>query len=120
MEIDAKALDMFRELRSGNLVVLATDNMDCFAEALSTRKFAAGIFDDVLCSSELKCLKEHPREFFGPWLAKHGMRFADAILIDDNPANCTAFELAGGQTVLYNHGRDFFEKLMGKLRAEKE
>ena len=82
-------------------VVLASDNMDCFAKALESRRGQIRIFDDFLVSSELGVLKGDPREFFGPWLRAMGLDFSRATLIDDDAVNVAAFREAGGHGVLY-------------------
>ena len=102
-------------------VVLATDNMDCFArtfdQARSRRRRSAPesetladwavICDDIICSSDIGALKaEDPTGFFGTWLSAHGLRFADAALIDDRADNCAAFADQGGTPVRYTMTSD--------------
>lgn len=98
----AEVVQQVKELRSRNLVVLASDNMDCFAQAVLVRRDLPRIFDDYLISSELKALKRDPHAFFGPWLSAAGLSFQDAILIDDSDENCSAFVSAGGRAVLFD------------------
>ena len=74
--------------------------MDCFVAAARARR-DIGFCDELLASSDLGVLKaEDPARFFGPWLDRHGLSFADAILVDDSPRNCVAFELYGGRAEL--------------------
>ncbi|MGF6881760.1 FMN phosphatase YigB (HAD superfamily) [Nocardia sp. GP40] len=108
------APDLLRTLtqaRSDALVVLATDNIDAFASAIRTHTHtprrqdqttptlvsSATVFDDLLSSSDLGVLKsQDPQRFFGPWLKQAGLRFADALLIDDRADNCAAFQAHAG------------------------
>jgi hypothetical protein len=95
MKVNVELFEILRTIRAEAIVVIATDNMDCFARAFtrahqSRRRFQHGrqtladwavICDDIICSSEAGALKsEDPQTFFGPWLAAHGVEFADAVL----------------------------------------
>jgi len=78
-------------------VVIATDNMDCMASMARQRRDIRSFSDDLISSSEVGVLKaEDPAGFFGAWLDRHGLTFANAVLLDDGKANCRAFEEAGG------------------------
>jgi FMN phosphatase YigB (HAD superfamily) len=103
------------------MIVLATDNMDCFAKTFNAARGSrrrldnasrtlaewAVICDDIICSSDVGALKaEDPVGFFGPWLAECGLDFSDALLIDDRADNCQAFELQGGSTILWKMGKN--------------
>ncbi len=118
MKVNTDLFDVLRGLRANATVVIATDNMDCFVSAYERARSKrrrrgqervtmadwAAICDDIISSSEVGALKEDPRSFFGPWLGKHGLRFGDAILIDDRPANCAAFVAAGGSAIEWKMG----------------
>lgn len=118
MRVNVGVLDALWRLTPVVPVVLATDNMDCFAKAITSartrkRKNArraefndwADLYDDVICSSDIGALKaENPQAFFGPTLAKYGLQFADALLIDDRADNCAAFRHEGGSTVQWKMG----------------
>jgi FMN phosphatase YigB (HAD superfamily) len=114
MRVNVELLQVLRNLRPAVLVVLATDNMDCFARtfgqshARRRRSPAASdrladwarICDDIVCSSEVGTLKaEDPARFFGPFFAEYGLSFSDALLIDDRVENCAAFRREGGSAV---------------------
>ncbi len=90
MRVNVELFEVLRGVRSKALVVLATDNMDCFARTFDhlrqrRRRPSTGsetladwalICDDIICSSEVGALKaEDPVGFFGPWLSAHGLRF---------------------------------------------
>lgn len=98
--------------------VIATDNAAVFDEAFRrarrTRRLAdaaqpdtmcelATHVDGLLCSSARGVLKaEDPAVFFGEWLARKGLRFADAVLVDDREDNRSAFEAQGGASIAWS------------------
>lgn len=112
MRINAQLVRSLKDAKtSGIKIVLATDNMDCFSEAIQQAKqhrkcfeeetisFAATVqlFDDILCSSEQRVLKrEDPQHFYEGWLKRQSFKFSDAILLDDLELNCDVFRAAGG------------------------
>lgn len=120
MSVNLDLLKRLSAVRTDAALVLATDNMDCFADAFARARASrrrpapdrpptlhrwAAVFDDLLCSSDLGRLKaEDPVGFFGPWLAGRGLRFGDAILVDDRADNCAAFERAGGRALRWAIG----------------
>ncbi|QDT45752.1 hypothetical protein Pan241w_58800 [Gimesia alba] len=119
MQINGPLNQFLQEARkAGIMIVLATDNMDCFHEAIQrarqqtpistqqklceTTSFvtAAQLFDDILCSSEQRVLKrENPQRFFSDWLNRHSFDFSDALLLDDLEINCNAFRSSGGTAI---------------------
>jgi FMN phosphatase YigB (HAD superfamily) len=106
-------------LRSRHWIVLATDNMDCFAAALAKRNDLQAVFDDYLVSSDLGVLKaEDPHRFFGPWLASHQVEIGDAMLIDDRMENCDRFREIGGQAILFNDSPQMWVHLKALTDAE--
>jgi hypothetical protein len=119
MTVNADLFDILRTARAEAIVVVATDNMDCFDRtfraaltrprrrppACETLADWAAICDDLICSSNAGTLKaEDPRAFFGPWLTAHGLGFADAVLIDDRADNCHAFTSHGGTAIRWKMG----------------
>lgn len=99
MSLDGEIVEVLQTIRQHSLVVLATDNMDCFANAIDKNREITNNFDDVLCSCEIGVLKDEPEQFFAPWLKRHGLSFRDAVLVDDSAQNCSAFEEAGGSAL---------------------
>lgn len=99
MRLDGEIVRVLQRIRQHSLVVLATDNMDCFVNAIDENREIRNSFDDVLCSCEVGALKEEPEHFFAPWLKRHRRSFRDAILVDDSAQNCQAFEEAGGSAI---------------------
>jgi len=101
-------------------LVLATDNTEPFAQAFERARARrapcravhhmadlAPLFDEILCSAAVGTPKaEDPARFFGPWLTTHGLRFADAVLVDDRPDNCEASIRAGGAAIKWQIGDD--------------
>lgn len=120
MRVDIELAACLRALAPQPLLVLATDNTDDFERAFRwanersrtkpdtpTLRGLAPIFEDIICSSATRVFKaEDPELFYGPWLAANGLRFKDALLIDDRPDNCEAFERSGGTAVLWSDQRD--------------
>jgi FMN phosphatase YigB (HAD superfamily) len=119
MTVNAELFEVLRAIRADAMVVIATDNMDCFARAFENARHHsrrrpreretladwAVICDDIICSSQAGTLKnEDPRAFFGPWLAEHGLSFADAVLVDDRADNCQAFTSQGGAAIQWKMG----------------
>jgi hypothetical protein len=131
MRVNAELFELLRLMRAEAMVVIATDNMDCFARAFDqaqrrrrspasereTLADWAAICDDLICSSHVTALKaEDPQAFFGPWLASGGMRFADAVLIDDRADNCAAFIACGGAAIRWKMGTDDISDVSGALK----
>jgi len=119
MKINVELLEALRRVRGQAFVVIATDNMDCFVRAFDyarsrarrskkareTLNNWAAFCDDIVCSSEVGQLKsEDPVGFFGPWLSAYGLRFSDALLIDDRADNCAAFVQQGGAVIQWKMG----------------
>jgi len=118
MTVSAGLFEVLRVIRAEAMVVIATDNMDCFARAFEHARSRrrpgrdretladwAVICDDIICSSQAGALEsEDPQAFFGPWLAIHGISFTDAVLIDDRADNCTAFTSQGGTAIQWKMG----------------
>lgn len=131
MKVNVALFEVLRVLRAEAMVVIATDNMDCFARAFTraqSRRRRPGraretladwavICDDIICSSEAGTLKgEDPQAFFRPWLAAHGVGFSDAVLIDDRADNCAAFTSQGGTAIQWKMGTNDISDLAGRLR----
>jgi FMN phosphatase YigB (HAD superfamily) len=131
MKVNAELFELLRHLRAEAMVVIATDNMDCFARAFEharTRKRHrnkdretladwAVICDDIICSSQAGALKsEDPQTFFGPWLTAHGVTFTEAVLIDDRADNCATFTAQGGTAIQWKMGTGTLTDLAAQLR----
>lgn len=110
MSINNELVEILESIQAHANIILATDNMDCFYEAISSvfvdhtinsqLKNGLTVFDDILCSSNLGVLKsENPHMFFRGWLQENSLTFADAILIDDCHQNCNAFIESGGEVI---------------------
>lgn len=131
MKVNIGLFEVLRLIRAETMVVVATDNMDCFARAFEKARSRrrrprleretladwAVICDDLICSSQAGALKsEDPQAFFGPWLAMHGFGFTDAVLIDDRADNCAAFTSQGGSTIQWKMGTSDISDLITRLR----
>lgn len=131
MQVNVSLFEVLRVIRAEAMVVIATDNMDCFERAFTrarSRRRRPGreretladwavICDDIICSSQAGALKsEDPQTFFGPWLAAHGVGFTDAVLIDDRADNCAAFTSQGGTAIQWKMGTSDISELASRLR----
>jgi hypothetical protein len=131
MKVNVELFEVLRVIRVEAMVVIATDNMDCFARAFEharrrSRRLKqeretladwAVICDDIICSSQAGALKsEDPLRFFGPWLAGHGVGFTDAVLIDDRADNCAAFTGRGGTAIEWKMGTNDISDVTRQLR----
>jgi hypothetical protein len=116
MKVNVELFEVLRKVQAQASVVVATDNMDCFARTFDQVRARARRLkpesetladwaitcDDIICSSDVGALKaEDPVRFFGPWLKAHGLQFCDAVLIDDRTDNCAAFASQGGTPIQY-------------------
>lgn len=132
MKINVGLLQLLRTTKAHASVVLATDNMDCFARTFDQARSRgrrpspesetladwAIICDDIICSSDVGTLKaEDPQGFFGHWLAANGLQFSDAALIDDRADNCAAFAAQGGTPVPYKMTTDEVADVSASLDA---
>ncbi|MDG4790173.1 hypothetical protein O7626_30350 [Micromonospora sp. WMMD1102] len=132
MRVNVELFDVLRTMKAMALVVIATDNMDCFVDTFDKARnrrtrppspqsetLAEWAFtcDDIICSSNVAALKsEDPVGFFGPWLAQTGLNFADAILVDDRADNCAAFRERGGATLQWKMGAQPVSEAADRLR----
>jgi hypothetical protein len=136
MRVNVDLVRGLQRLKSTAMVVLATDNMDCFQvafararrprarrhgrgrAAVETLAYWATVFDDIVCSSEVGALKaEDPVAFFGSFLSRHGLAFEDAALVDDRADNCHAFAERGGHPVWYDMDSGDVGEVMARLEG---
>ncbi len=132
MRVNAELFEVLRAMLAEAMVVIATDNMDCFARAFHNARHPqrrrvppwetladwAIICDDIICSSDVAALKaDDPQAFFGPWLDRHGMGFPDAVLIDDRADNCAAFTACGGTAIHWKMGANNISDIIGVLKS---
>ncbi len=117
MRVREAILDAVQRLPQLTLLVIATDNMDCFAESVS-RIRPLRSFHGVLCSSDLGVLKaEDPERFFGSLVRSHGLEPRDTLLVDDSASNCAAFEKWGGRALQFAPETDLDAILRWSQRA---
>jgi hypothetical protein len=131
MKVNVPLFQLLRRVRNTALVVIATDNMDCFEEAFRHVKHArrapsgaaerlvhwARDCDAIICSSSVQALKaEDPIGFFGPFLEALGLTFEDAALIDDRLDNCEAFAGQGGTPLRYAMRTDNVDRVERPLQ----
>lgn len=119
MRVSNEILDVIRAAPALTLSVLATDNMDCFIEAMPGMPQIHGAFHGALCSADLGVLKaEDPEAFFGECLRDAGLGPSRALLVDDSPANCAAFRAWGGHAIEYRGERTDLAQLREWLGLE--
>jgi hypothetical protein len=81
---------LVRQLQQqGCKVVVATDNMDCFSRWTVPALGLNLLFDDILNSHSLRCIKEDLDNnghsmFFSSYLMQHNVAAEDCVLIDDS------------------------------------
>ncbi|MDX6369358.1 MAG: hypothetical protein QOG93_860, partial [Gaiellaceae bacterium] len=107
-----RMLDLIRTLRRRSHIVLATDNTDCFTDALRRRTDLRRHFDDYLSSADLGVLKsDDAAAFFLPWMDARGLDPERAVLIDDRRRNCDGFERLGGTSIVFDDSEYCWTKL---------
>ncbi len=118
MTLDRKDyLKWIKKIRKkGKKVVIATDNVDTFDDytvpALKLNRY----FDDILCSFRLQKLKydvvDGKMLFFDDFLKKHGIRYDEAMLIDDSEETIKLCLQCGMQARLVRTPEDVLKTLM--------
>lgn len=102
------------------LVVIATDNMDCFSKGALKNNELNKIADDILCSSDLGLLKtQNITDFFGDWLSANSIQIENSLLIDDCETTCLAFKDAGGYAIHYNNYNSVMNSMLRWLNDTK-
>ncbi|MDQ1287832.1 MAG: hypothetical protein QG622_1397 [Actinomycetota bacterium] len=135
MRINVDMMRLLRVVRHRAFVVIASDNVDCFAQTyrrLTSRRRLdplteipppdslgawATSCDDLVCSSEVGALKIDAPAFYGRYLRACGLTFDDALLIDDRSDNCAAFRAAGGTALRWTMHADPLAEVSGTLRS---
>jgi hypothetical protein len=131
MKVNTDLMRLLRSLRPMVQVVLATDNMDCFATALRGSKpprrsvtsldrlrHWTPVYDEFICSSDVGTLKAtDPEGFFGNYLEKHSLTFGQALLIDDRADNCAAFVSKGGAAIQWKLGHGDVDQLSAAIHC---
>jgi hypothetical protein len=133
MRVNVELFSLLQACRDRALVVIATDNMDCFVDAFqgirknwpwrnkqadTTETFAnwAMACDDIICSSDVGALKsEDPNDFFGAFLDACDLDFSNALLIDDRDDNCQAFTAQGGTAIRWKMQTDHVDEISRAL-----
>jgi FMN phosphatase YigB (HAD superfamily) len=119
MTYRADLLSGIRRLIPNAHILIATDNMDCFASQLPKMRSLRFEVDDVLVSSKLGVLKtDSVKEFFGQWLRDHALTFERALLIDDNAKTCDAFRRLGGDAIVFSTVDATLDELAKRVLAK--
>ncbi len=131
MHVNMELLEVLGRFKYKVPIVLATDNMDCFARSFnrsreksrnSKKQYESHMadwaifFDDIVCSSDVGTLKaENPFDFFTPLLSEYWLQFSDALLIDDRADNCEAFRRLGGRAIQWKMGSSNIKEIVETL-----
>lgn len=74
--------------KTGRKVVIATDNIDTFCDYTVPALHLRDYFDDIISSFDVKCLKKDVKNgkmvFFDDYLSKNGIKYSEAVLLDDS------------------------------------
>lgn len=110
-------LKWIRKIRKkGKKVVIATDNVDTFDDYTVPALKLTRYFDDILCSFQLRRLKNDVVNgkllFFDDFLKKHGIRYDEAMLIDDSEETIKLCLQCGMQARLVRTPEDVLKTLM--------
>ncbi|MDD2786293.1 MAG: haloacid dehalogenase-like hydrolase [Patescibacteria group bacterium] len=101
MAISRNSLDRIKELRNDHIVILVTDNMDCFTRFTVPAQKLDSFFDYIINSFEVKKFKEYNEgEIFIRLADRAGTKIEDCILIDNSKNLCTLFSKLGGKSHL--------------------
>ncbi len=85
---------------TGKKVVVATDNMDTFNRYTAPALKMDKIFDGVINSYDVGCLKDDPDPadkilFFEDYLDKNNFTYSDAVLLDNSPDSSGKYKRLG-------------------------
>lgn len=99
IETSKLILEKLRSLKEKYLLVMVTDNMDCFDRFfLPENKILQETFDEICNSFNFKKLKnDNNGEIFLDILQKYGIPITDCCVIDDSMFTCDTFQRLGGK-----------------------
>lgn len=101
--------------KKGIKVVVATDNMDTFNRFTVPALHLNELFDDILLSWNLNCLKgdyyKGKLPFFDGYMKTHGFVYQDALLLDDTEDKEGNYEVLGFKRVVINNDYALVEAL---------
>jgi len=101
-----------REHDSDILLILATDNFNCFDEFVVPNSPALSHFDNIYNSYNLKKTKlENGQSLFNDLADKVGGDLSSSYLLEDNPNICKAFEKVGKKAVQITDPQETGEEL---------
>lgn len=104
-------VQILRELKQKNVPVYALTNWSAQTFPLAQAKFPfLKEFDGIVVSGHEKCTKPAPR-LYQILLERYHLQAKDCIFIDDNPANVTAAQTLGFDSILFTSPEDLRTKL---------
>jgi FMN phosphatase YigB (HAD superfamily) len=102
-DVDEDMSALVRQFVRQAYVVVASDNMRCFAEAAPEILLRNIRVDGLLTSAELGVLKgDDPDRFFRSTLEDLGLKPGNAVLIDDCVRTCEVFRKWGGTAHVFS------------------
>lgn len=94
-DVDAGTAQILRELRTRGLRLYALSNWSAETFAIARDRIPElALFNDILVSGEARLLKPDPR-LFDMACRRFGVAAADALFIDDTPANVAGAQMFG-------------------------
>ena len=101
MNIPRDALEKIASLRKKFIVILATDNMDCFSRFTVPSLRLTDHFDDIVNSADVgMCKNDETGKFFLKIAEKHHSPIHRNVLVDNSQKACRTFEHLGGKSCL--------------------
>jgi len=101
VQIDTKVVALIRTLRARFKIGLLTNSPSPFCRRILAEHELAGLFDAVVVSSEHRVAKPD-RKIYEVVLSELGVQPAEALMIDDNPANVGGAIAAGMRGLLFH------------------
>jgi FMN phosphatase YigB (HAD superfamily) len=120
MSLSRQTQSLLQQLQKTALVVLVTDNMDCFSLYTGPRLKKQGLFDLIINSADVRRLKcSDNGRTFRETAARYEIPLSQCFLIDDSEKTCAQFEKIGG--IAYRtSGLEQTQQLLKKLTQEQE
>lgn len=94
LDISQECIDSLKKLKDEYILILMTDNMDCFDRyTIPAQKDYFDVFDEISNSYGAKKNKrENNCERFFDYIKKYNIQRENCILIDDSLKNCDTFD----------------------------
>lgn len=118
MYVSEKTLELISTLRDKYVIILLTDNMDCFNRFTVPALGLASYFDEITNSAYTHVFKNDASgQIFKDIAKKYGVGLEFALLIDNSAKVCEVFSALGG-TVFHVKGENTAELYLAGLVAK--